>query len=231
MLPVVAHPELSIREDIRKRFLREGYAANSVKHPGAVLVVDDDVAEDGAAFLVMELLDGIGCEELWERSSRHLQPAVALASSIGVDSTSVYWANYLTGDVWKCAIGGCSNSPTRLASGQSNPNGLTVDSNGVYWCNNNAGTVVKCPVTGCGSSPTVLASGQSSPLRVVSDGTYLYWINDSNPGSVMMCAVAGCNGNPTTLATGQQNPGSIAVDATSVYWTNASGEIMRVAKP
>src|SRR5437870_575692 len=43
------HPELSLREDVRTRFLREGYAASSVKHPGVVLVVDDDVAEDGAA--------------------------------------------------------------------------------------------------------------------------------------------------------------------------------------
>ncbi len=58
------HPELSLNEDIRTRFLREGYAANSVKHAGAVRVVDDDVADDGAAFLVMELLDGIPCDSL-----------------------------------------------------------------------------------------------------------------------------------------------------------------------
>ncbi|HEX8791325.1 MAG TPA: protein kinase [Polyangiaceae bacterium] len=58
------HPELSIHSDVRARFLREGYAANSVKHPGAVLVVDDDVAEDGAAFLVMELLKGRTAEQL-----------------------------------------------------------------------------------------------------------------------------------------------------------------------
>src|ERR1700751_5026964 len=45
------HPELSIRDDVRQRFLREGYAANSVKHPGALAVLDDDAAEDGSAFL------------------------------------------------------------------------------------------------------------------------------------------------------------------------------------
>jgi serine/threonine-protein kinase len=62
--------ELSSREDVRTRFLREGYAANSVKHPGAVLVVDDDVDEDGAAFLVMELLDGVDAENLlWQGPS------------------------------------------------------------------------------------------------------------------------------------------------------------------
>src|SRR5580704_6464814 len=52
------HPELSMRADIRSRFLREGYVANQVEHPGAVAVMDDDVAEDGSAFLVMELLQG-----------------------------------------------------------------------------------------------------------------------------------------------------------------------------
>src|SRR5271166_4836019 len=36
------HPEVSQREHLRTRFLREGYVANSVKHAGAVAVLDDD---------------------------------------------------------------------------------------------------------------------------------------------------------------------------------------------
>ncbi len=58
------HPELSMNQDVRKRFLREGYVANSVQHKGAVDVIDDDVADDGAAFLVMELLDGAPVDSL-----------------------------------------------------------------------------------------------------------------------------------------------------------------------
>lgn len=73
------HPDLSLREDVRGRFLREGYAANSVKHPGAVLVVDDDIAEDGSAFLVMELLDGEGVETLFERKGRRVPAREAAA--------------------------------------------------------------------------------------------------------------------------------------------------------
>jgi serine/threonine-protein kinase len=42
----------------KERFLREGYAANQVGHPGAVRVLDDDVTDDSAVFLVMELLEG-----------------------------------------------------------------------------------------------------------------------------------------------------------------------------
>ncbi len=72
------HRELSLNQDVRTRFLREGYAANSVKHRGAVRVVDDDVAEDGAAFLVMELLQGVLVEELWTRSGQRLDPRTVL---------------------------------------------------------------------------------------------------------------------------------------------------------
>jgi len=73
------HSELSHNADIRTRFLREGYAANSVGHPGTVAVLDDDVAEDGAAFLVMELLDGAGVEELSERHRGRLPVRASIA--------------------------------------------------------------------------------------------------------------------------------------------------------
>ncbi len=72
------HPELSLREDIRTRFLREGYAANSVRHAGAVNVLDDDVAEDGTAFLVMELLDGLSVEQLAAMKGGRLAVAYVL---------------------------------------------------------------------------------------------------------------------------------------------------------
>jgi serine/threonine-protein kinase len=75
-------PALSLVEEIRSRFLREGYAANAVKHPGAVLVVDDDVAEDGAAFLVMELLDGVPCDRLWGSLGKKVTGEFASAVAI-----------------------------------------------------------------------------------------------------------------------------------------------------
>src|SRR5450432_514933 len=73
------HPELSMDSAIRERFLREGYVANSVGHRGAVAVDDDDVSEDGLAYLVMELLDGETIEQRWERKGRILSPHEALS--------------------------------------------------------------------------------------------------------------------------------------------------------
>jgi len=61
------HPELSLNDEIRHRFLREGYAANRVGHPGTVAVLDDDVTEEGVAFLVMELLEGWPVDVLADR--------------------------------------------------------------------------------------------------------------------------------------------------------------------
>jgi eukaryotic-like serine/threonine-protein kinase len=58
------HLEHSTDTDTRARFLREGYVANTVNHPGAVSVFDDDIAEDGSVFIVMELLIGKTLEEL-----------------------------------------------------------------------------------------------------------------------------------------------------------------------
>ena len=68
----ILHPEISLHAGLRERFLREGYAANSVHHAGTVRVLDDDTSEDGAVFLVMELLEGETLDSRWNRCSRRL---------------------------------------------------------------------------------------------------------------------------------------------------------------
>ncbi len=68
----ILHRELSIDAGLRARFLREGDAANRVEHSGTVRVLDDDIAEDGSLFIVMDLLDGETLHARWNRSSRRL---------------------------------------------------------------------------------------------------------------------------------------------------------------
>ncbi|HKO48921.1 MAG TPA: serine/threonine-protein kinase [Polyangiaceae bacterium] len=54
----VLHRELVDNRLARRRFESEGHAANRVRHPDAVAILDDGLDADGTVFLVMELLDG-----------------------------------------------------------------------------------------------------------------------------------------------------------------------------
>ncbi|WP_437277125.1 protein kinase [Sorangium sp. So ce375] len=63
----ILHPEVARSKDLRARFEREAQAVNRFQHPGVVEIRDMDVTEDGAPFLVMELLDG---ESLADRLQR-----------------------------------------------------------------------------------------------------------------------------------------------------------------
>ena len=71
----------------RKRFLREGRLANQVRHSGAVRVLDDDEAEDGSAYLVMELLTGSTLEALAARNDGKLEAAKAVEYGLQVLDT------------------------------------------------------------------------------------------------------------------------------------------------
>jgi serine/threonine-protein kinase len=56
------------------RFHREGTAANRVGHPGVSIVYDDDVDDDGAPFLVMDLLEGQTVAERAAENGGVLEP-------------------------------------------------------------------------------------------------------------------------------------------------------------
>jgi serine/threonine protein kinase len=74
----ILHAEFAREEGVKKRFLREGYVANKVDHPGVVRILDDDETEQGEPYLVMELLEGQTLQQLWKRRNRKLAPVEAL---------------------------------------------------------------------------------------------------------------------------------------------------------
>jgi hypothetical protein len=67
----VQHAHFAADPLLRRRFIKEGYAANAVGHPGAVTVFDDD-ADGPHVFLVMELLEGEALSEQAERAGGKL---------------------------------------------------------------------------------------------------------------------------------------------------------------
>jgi hypothetical protein len=52
-------------------------------------------------------------------------------SFIATDGTSVYWSE--TGLIRKCAVAGCNDSPTTIATTVTDAAGLAVDDHAVYW--------------------------------------------------------------------------------------------------
>ena len=79
----ILHPEIAASAELRARFEQEAHAVNRFRHPGAVEIRDIDVSEDGAPFLVMELLEG---ETVSERARRDggvpLDEALRLADEL-----------------------------------------------------------------------------------------------------------------------------------------------------
>src|SRR5262245_54111233 len=63
----ILHPAIARSKELRARFEQEAHAVNRFKHPGTVEIRDIDATEDGAPFLVMELLEG---ESLADRAQR-----------------------------------------------------------------------------------------------------------------------------------------------------------------
>ena len=79
-------PSFSANPEVIRRFLKEGYVANEVKHPGVVTVLDDDVTEEGAYFLVMELLHGESFDRRLRRFPTGMDPVeVMLVASEVLD--------------------------------------------------------------------------------------------------------------------------------------------------
>lgn len=76
-------PERAADEGARRWFLREGYVANSVGHPGVRMVLDDDEAL-GTAYLVMELLNGKSLGELRTMNDGRLPARAVLEAMTSV---------------------------------------------------------------------------------------------------------------------------------------------------
>ncbi len=103
------------------------------------------------------------------------QGGVSSPQGIAIDGTNVYWTNTGNGTIQSCAIAGCNDKPTTLATQQNNPVDIATDGVFVYWVEQGAGTVRKCSVSGCSNNPATLASNLSNPVAIEVDSTSVYF--------------------------------------------------------
>jgi serine/threonine-protein kinase len=74
----ILHPTIASSPQLRARFEQEAHVVNRFRHPGAVEIHDIDTTEDGAPFLVMELLDGETLSAIARRTDGPLDVATVL---------------------------------------------------------------------------------------------------------------------------------------------------------
>jgi serine/threonine protein kinase len=78
----ILHPDIAANKEIAHRFEQEAHAVNRFHHPGAVEVLDVEVTEDGAPFLVMELLEGESLADRVERGGLSAPELLRLADEL-----------------------------------------------------------------------------------------------------------------------------------------------------
>lgn len=176
--------------------------------------------------------------------------------AIAVDGANVYWLNkgtvtgpggksgysWADGQVMRCALGGCGNKPTILASGWWYPGGLpvvtsalTIDATRVYWAGaaptllpgqSAGGAVLSCAIGGCGCAPTVIASGVDDPTGVSVSGSGVFW-TEYDVGQIVSCPITGCVQSPASLSSSQVGPTAVLADASGIYWVDINGSLKR----
>src|SRR4029079_1641796 len=75
-------PQLSKQQDIVMRFFNEARAATAIRHPGIVEVYDFGWTPEGAAYIVMEHLEGETLSRRAARARLSWQTALAIARQI-----------------------------------------------------------------------------------------------------------------------------------------------------
>ncbi len=116
---------------------------------------------------------------------------LASAESLTLDTSNAYWAANAggmtgQGSVQACPLMGCVGGPRTIASGLTQPGGVTVDATGVYFTESpSTGSVIeRCPLAGCTSAPELVLA--TTARMLLGDATSLYF-TDAN-GDILRLA-------------------------------------------
>lgn len=152
-------------------------------------------------------------------------------TSIAVDATGVYWANWSSydngpvadGSIVHSALDGSNVEP--VAEGLVYPRGLALDQNDVYFVSASDETLYRLPKTG--GTPVAIASGLYDPGPPVLDESGIYVRTrdrpDDSSGSNTIVRVARDGGGAEVIASERLGIGALGVHEGFVYYTRSGG--------
>ncbi len=192
---------------------------------GGVLVVAGSDGYSGISAYTSSLAGDAGVSVGRGADGGPVAPEIVSAAesspeTIVLDSTSVYWTNYGSGEVRRIAKTAGAQATTISSIANTNPWGVAVDSQNVYWTepnitSGNKNTAVrKAPLTG--GPATVLVTDPATPEAIVTGAGAVYWTEYAS--SVRTVSVDG--GAPQTFATASNLvSNALAIDAANLYWS------------
>ncbi|HNN98515.1 MAG TPA: serine/threonine-protein kinase, partial [Pseudomonadota bacterium] len=89
----VLDPQMAVRPDIKRRFVNEASAASRIAQENIVQVFDGGVTEDGACYVVMELLTGQSLAQILTRGRLN----VGRTLNIGIQAATALQAAHNVG--------------------------------------------------------------------------------------------------------------------------------------
>ena len=151
-------------------------------------------------------------------------------ATIALDSTNVYWTNYVNAGS-AMLIPKAGGPATTLDTGIDYPSGIVVQGGSIYWAVMESNEIKTAPIAG--GPATVFASGQNAVRSgLAADSTYLYWITEGDfPNHLVKAPLAGGAPVDVALSPGDAStPQSLIIDATHAYFIDANTSNCGLAK-
>ena len=142
---------------------------------------------------------------------------------LAIDDSAVYWGSVELEHVMRCALPGCFDGPTLVASGNGEVTDVHVDGTHVYFGDRGSGvgSVRKCALPDCAGGPVDMSVGLGSPDHLALTNLAVYW-GDTLANQIAYCALSRVAIPPVVLSLGEASTVDLVLGNEQVLWSVAA---------